>query len=206
MSKKFTKDDLEKFHDYEIFIPKRTIYLGSMESSIENGESGVDAAMAERLIKNLHFLENQSDEPITIIMNNVGGDWYHGMAIFDAIRATRCHVTIKGYGNVMSMGSVILQAADERVLMPNATVMVHDGYDGYIGVPKSMEAYAEQSKKIRQVMYDIYAERSGKPATFWEKRCVNDFWLSAEEAVEIGLADSVEPPFERPENHEDLKS
>lgn len=197
MPRKFTKDDLEKFHDYEIFIPKRTIYMGSHESSLTEGESGTDAMMAERLVKNLLFLESQSDEPVTIIMNNLGGDWYHGMAIYDAIKNCRCHVTVKGYGNVMSMGSIILQAGDERVLMPHAVVMVHDGQDGYAGVPKDMESYAEQSKKVRRRMYEIYAERSGKTPSYWEKKCRGDYWLSAEEAVEEGLADSVEQPYER---------
>jgi hypothetical protein len=60
--------------------------MGSEDVDMEMGESGTDAAMAERAIKNLHILDNASSEPITIITNNLGGSVFHGMAIYDAIK------------------------------------------------------------------------------------------------------------------------
>lgn len=196
---KTTKDDLEKFHDCEIFVPSRTIYLGTQSYVGESEqESGVDYSMAEKLIKNMHFLEQRSaTEQINIILNSLGGDWYHGMAIYDTIRNSTCRISMQGRGYVMSMGSVILQAADERVLMPNATVMIHDGQEGFEGSPRSMEAWAAYSKHTRRRMYEIYAERSGRSVRFWEQRCANDRILSAQEAVELGLADRLEVPPRR---------
>jgi ATP-dependent protease ClpP protease subunit len=84
-----------------------------------------------------------------------------------------------------------MQAADDRVIHQNASMMIHDGNDGFSGHAKNFEMWAEQSKKTRQLMYDIYAERSGKASKYWEKKCLIDFVMDAQEAVNEGLADKV---------------
>jgi hypothetical protein len=62
---KYTRDDIDKFHDYDIYIPTRTLYIGP------SNEDGItDVIVAERLIKNLHILESLNSNPITILMNN----------------------------------------------------------------------------------------------------------------------------------------
>ena len=60
MSKRLNRDDIDKFHDYSLHVPSRTIYMGSENGEQwENGaESGVDAIMAERFIKNILILES----------------------------------------------------------------------------------------------------------------------------------------------------
>ncbi len=73
---KHVRDDLDRFHDYSIYIPTRTIYMGSEEHDLVEGESGTDGAMAERVIKNLHILDSIAEAPIQILMNNIGGDEY----------------------------------------------------------------------------------------------------------------------------------
>ena len=191
---KFTRDDVDKFFDYDIDIPHRTIYMGSADVSDE-GESGTDAVMAERVIKALHLLD-QKDEPITIIMNNPGGDWYHGMAIFDAIKSCQSEITIKVYGVAMSMGAVILQAADNRQLAPNSRVMIHYGYAGMDGHSKTFQKWADEFKKIDKEMEDILLEKiREKHPTFkkedLEKLLDHDSILSAKEAVNLGLADEI---------------
>lgn len=192
MSKKFTRDDIDRLHEYGIHVPSRTLYLGSINKDYDGGEeAGVDFLLAERMIKNIFVLESISSEPITIIMNNVGGDWFHGMAIYDAIVHCKCHITVIVYGQAMSMATIILQAADDRVMMPNSELMIHDGNEAYEGTPKAFEAWAEQSKKNRMKMYEIYALKSNRPVSFWEKKCSNDYFITSEESIEIGLADRI---------------
>jgi ATP-dependent Clp endopeptidase proteolytic subunit ClpP len=195
-----TKDDIDKFFDYDIDLTNRTLYVGSVSVTDDGDESGVDAIMAERVIKALHLLEAQGpqgDKPITIIMNNPGGDWYHGMAIYDAIKSCKNHITIKVFGMAMSMGSIILQAADERILAPNAKVMIHYGY---MGMPanhtKIFQKWAEETKRINHQMVDIYMEKIlSKNPNFQRKKlikmCNFDTILTAQEAVNLGLADSI---------------
>ncbi len=196
MSKRINRDDVDKLYDYDLYIPGRVIYMGSTESSIDSGESGVEAIMAERMIKALLLLD-QKDEPITIVMNNPGGDWYHGMAIYDAIKACQSHVTIKVYGMAMSMGGVILQAADKRIIAPNAKFMMHYGYMGMDSThAKIFENWAEESKKINKDMEQIFLlkmqEKDPKMKLSALKKMLDyDTVLNARETVELGLADAV---------------
>lgn len=196
MSKRVNRDDVDKFHDYGIYIPSRTIFMGSEEFSVELGESGVDGKMAERVVKNLNILEGINKEPITIIMNNPGGDEYHGLAIYDAIKTATCHVTIKVYGMAMSMGSIILQAADERVLSPNAKFMIHYGYFSMSEHAKTVYKWTEENKKVDVWMEQLYLEKiRHKHPDFKLKKvqemCNFDTILSARETVDLGLADKI---------------
>jgi len=151
------RTNLERWFDHSVDEASRTIYLGSIGST-DDEESGVDHLMAERLIKGMSFLENRSNKPIRILMNNPGGNWYHGMAIYDAIRLSSCHCTIVVYGYAMSMGSVILQAADVRVMMPNSRVMIHYGSDGAYGHSKIFEKLAQETRRINLEMENIYLD------------------------------------------------
>lgn len=191
---RINRDDVDKLYDYDLYIPSRTIYMGSVESTSE-GDSGVDAIMAERLIKALHLLD-QKDEPITIIMNNPGGDWYHGMAIYDAIKACQSHVTIKVYGMAMSMGAVILQAADKRVMMPNARFMMHYGYMGWDGHSKTFDKWADENKILNKEMEKLLLSKIQEVKPNFTLKQVEDLLnhdtiYSADETVAMGLADEV---------------
>lgn len=189
-----SKENADRWFDYDIHFESRTLYVGSKYIFEDGGESGVDAHMAEYLMKGLHLfrLARSTNEPVTIIMNNCGGDWYHGMAIYDFIRTCHFKVNMEVYGHVMSMGSIILQAADKRSMSPESKMMIHDGYMSMADIhPRSFERWAEESKKIRQRMYEIYASRSSSTAKYWEKQCAFDKFYTAKEAVQEGLADNI---------------
>jgi ATP-dependent Clp protease protease subunit len=193
---RYNRDDIDKFHDYGIFIPQRIIYMGSEGSDNSENENGVDYLMAERAIKNLHILDTQSDQPITVIMNNPGGDTYHGMAIYDAIKGCRSHVTVKVFGHAMSMGSIILQAADERLIAPNAKFMMHYGYLALDGHAKNAEKWIEDSKRDDKWMEKMYLEKIQEKQPHFTiarlKRMLEfDTILTAEQTVALGLADQV---------------
>lgn len=196
MSRRFNRDDIDKFHDYSLYIPHRTIYMGSESHDVSEGESGTDGAMAERMIKNLAILDAMSGEPITIIMNNPGGDPYHGLAIFDAIRACRSEVIVKVLGAAMSMGSIILQAADQRLMAPNARVMIHVGYFGMNEHAKTVYKWVEENKKIDEWMEELFLAKIREkhpmfPARKVKQMCEFDTILDARETVHLGLADGI---------------
>jgi len=158
---KFKKDDIDQFMDSDIYLPTRTIYMGSITSG-DDGEGGVDYALAERMIKALHILDSQApngDKPIVIIMNNVGGDVFHGMAIYDAIKNCKNHVTIKAYGHAMSMGSIILQAADQRMMSKNSRIMIHYGSNGVSGHAKTTYKWTDEIKKFDKFMEELFLEK-----------------------------------------------
>jgi ATP-dependent Clp endopeptidase proteolytic subunit ClpP len=192
---RINRDDVDKLYDYDLYIPSRTIYMGSTEVDLEGNESGTDPVMAERVIKALHLLD-QKNEPITIIMNNPGGSWYDGMAIYDAVKACQSHITIKVFGVAMSMGAVILQAADERVMAPNARCMIHYGYMGWSGHSKTFDKWGDENKRINKEMEDILLFRIKQAQPNYALNTLqnlldHDTILSADETVKLGLADKV---------------
>lgn len=171
---KLQKDNIDRFFDYDINIDSRTIYVGS--ASADDGDSGVDCIMAERLLKAIHLLEHAApngDKPITIITNNPGGDYLHGMAIYDAISTCESYVIIKGYGYAMSMGSIILQAADERIIAPNAKFMIHYGYESLSNHSKIFLKWAKEGQIVNRDMEEIYLtkmlQKDAKDSEAFEK-------------------------------------
>jgi ATP-dependent protease ClpP protease subunit len=165
----FKKDDIDKFIDYDIYLPTRTIYMGSISSDESGNEIGVDHILAERCLKTLHILDTQApagDKPITIIMNNYGGDVRHGMAIYDAIKDCKNHVTIKVYGGAMSMGSIILQAADRRIMSQNSRLMIHYGIHGHVDHAKITSKWQKEADRFDRFMEDLYLQKmEGKSLT-----------------------------------------
>lgn len=189
-------DDIEKFHDCSLYIPTRTVYVGSEKYDFEHGESGTDGAMAERLIKNLHILDGLAEEPISVLMNNIGGCEYSCFAIIDAIRSCRSHISVTVFGHAMSAGSLILQAADERIMSPLSVQMLHYGTWGYNDHSKTFQKWAEEGKRIDGWMEHYYLNRIREKHPKYslkklQKLLDHDTFLSAEQSVELGLADRI---------------
>lgn len=195
------KDHLETLHDYGIHVPSRMIILESSTND-EGEETGVNYFMAMRFLKNFYLLENINKDPITIFLNTNGGDIEQGMAIYDEIVSAKSHVTIIVKGNACSMGSVILQSGDERVLRPHSNVMIHAGSPGH-GGGNANEAYnyakfeLSQRKKMDKILYDRMVAKFHKENKTFTKNRFNELmlkghYMDAQEAVNFGLADRIE--------------
>lgn len=193
MSKKIDKSDIDHFQDNNIYVPTRTIYMGPTEA---DGET--DCIMAEKVIKNLHILDHryEPEKPISIIMSNPGGHVEDGMAIYDAIKACQSQVNIIVYGKAWSMASVILQAADVRIMAPNSKLMIHYGTIGVEGHPKMVKSWIKDGDDFDQWMQEMFLEKiRSKHPKFKDSKLEEmmnfDKIFTADEAVEIGLADYV---------------
>lgn len=202
--RRHNKEELDHWFDVSVLQSQRTLYLGTC-SQQSDGESGTDWQMAEMFIKGITYLSSLSSKPIIVHQNNLGGDWYHGMAVYDAIRACRCHVTMVAWGYCCSMGSIIFQAADTRIIAPNAVMMIHDGEDTLHGPAKTVERWAAYSKVLRQRMYSIYLERIREKRRIKvekiEDLCSHDTIYDAKKAVDVGLADWVLETMDDPKLH-----
>lgn len=183
------KDYMDKFFEYGVDLDSRTMYINDIS------EKGV-----ENILKGLHLLElaaPNGDKPINIILNNDGGTMYVGMAIYDRIRACQNKVIITVFGQAESMGCILLQAGDKRILAPHARIMFHEGKgelaeDTY----DNIEAFWAEEKRYGKIVDDILLNRirekhpQFKESAFRKMNKV-DQYLSAEKAVELGLADEV---------------
>jgi ATP-dependent Clp protease protease subunit len=170
--------------------------MGSEDYDVDGGESGTDGRMAERFLKNMKILEAISDAPITVLINNVGGDEYHGFAIYDAMKVSKCKVTAKVFGHAMSMGSIVLQAASERIMAPTSRQMIHYGTWGHDSHAKTARKWSDEGEKINEWMEQMYLEkiREKNPdfsLSTLREMLDHDTFLTAEESVDLGLADMV---------------
>jgi ATP-dependent Clp protease protease subunit len=212
--RKRVPNDVSQIHDFNLSIRNREIYLHSRSDFDE--ELGVDFHLSTHFIKNLNFLCAQNNSNILVRMHeDLGGSWTNGMAIFDAMTFSVAPITMLVYSGACSMSSIILQAADNRVLMPHADLMVHFGTESeensYLGFMSS----ADFRKKYTPKMLKIYAKRcikgkffqeyyktptEEKVMRFIEKQMKEkgDWWMDSEEAVNYGFADGVlgQPGFE----------
>lgn len=190
---RLNKDDIEHFIENDLYVPTRTIWIGPMNS--ENVE--VNAMMAERAIKNIHILDSKAQAPIEIISLNYGGGVVEGMAIFDAIKLCRSFVTMKIFGCSNSIGSVILQAADKRLLAPNSEVMIHYGYASYgENHPKAIKNAQKKDQRFDKWMVDMYLEKIREKHPNFARSQLDkwldfDKWMTADEAIKYGLADAI---------------
>lgn len=171
--------------DNGVHIESRTIYLGDEQS----GE--IDAVVAAKFIKALHCLTNKNPRTVNVILNTGGGCYFNGMAIYDAIKHCHAEVVIYVLGQAMSMGSIILQAADTRVMYPNATLMLHDGQVNMSSDHKTFSNWAKYYESSRKKVYELFSERSGVSVAKLKRKCEGDFILTAEEAKDLNLIDTI---------------
>ncbi len=206
MSSPLKVDTIADINHFGLDTQQRELYLHSHISSDEE-DNGVDFRIVPQFLKNIRLLDSISHEPILIHMNLCGGDWSCGMAIFDAIELCRSHVTVVVYGQAESMSTIILQAADARIMTPSAWFMVHYGSTAESGQYLNVQNAIKLDRKICEDMLDIYADVCLKSDYFAEKYTEpthekvknylkrkfkdGDWYLTAEEAVYYGFADGV---------------
>ena len=205
-NKKTNSELINDVHNFSLNVDTREIFLNSHIADCEE-ESGVDWRMATKFNKNIRLLTTgiRAEQPILIHMHTVGGNWEDGLAIYDIIKScTNTHITIIAYAHARSMSSIIFQAADTRIFMPNSIWLMHMGDMGFDGQAQSFEAEAEWAKKDHDRMLDIYVESaydsqiySGKSKkqikNFIDKglRLKQEWYMTAREAIRHGYADAV---------------
>lgn len=179
-------DQIQLFHSNDLYTAKRIITL--------TGE--IDQNQYEKVIKNLKVLDS-TEGAIDLIINSEGGDLEMGFAIYDAIKACKNPVIATVYGAASSAASLILQAADERIMSANAYLMIHLGYELTEGNPLDKKIWDAHHKVFGDRMVNVYYERvlekdpKYKKEKF-EKMISRDTILYTENAIQLGLADRVE--------------
>jgi ATP-dependent protease ClpP protease subunit len=197
---------IEEVHKFGLCLDTREIFL---HGYFDNGEEdpGVNYQMANTFLKNIRILESCGEDIIIIHQHNLGGYVHDGMMIYDAIANSTCHVLLIMHGIAASMGAVIPQAADTRVIMPNTMFMVHDGSSGgdvltYKQV-QSVSAYEREWYNITMGIYGGVCVHGDffKTGGYDEDGVIKfikkkldqkeDWWLLSNDVVKYGFADAV---------------
>lgn len=133
---------------------------------------------------------------IDVRINCKGGDVFDGVAIYNALRQHHARVTTKVDSLAASIASVIAQAGDERIMVQHSQMMIHDAHGVCVGGSEDMAQMADLLERQSDLIADIYSKRAGGAKNASEFRALMraETWLTAEEAVDAGLADRVVAP------------
>lgn len=131
------------------------------------------------------------EKDVVVSINSPGGDFFEGVAIYNLLREHKNKVTVKVVGLAASAASVIAMAADELQIAKSGFLMIHNSWAIVMGNRKDMEESAAVLEKFDSAMADVYVERSGMEKEEIEEMMDAETWLSATDAIDMGLADSV---------------
>lgn len=138
------------------------------------------------------LLEQISASSIELRINSPGGDVYDGIAIYSALIDHPANVAVKVDALAASAASFIAQAGDTVEMGRNSELMIHDAWGMCVGNAADMLEMNAILNKASDNIASIYAARAGNGGTAtWRKRMEGEVWYSAQEAVDVGLADSV---------------
>lgn len=171
------------------FLKQRKIFLWG----------GVNDASARDITEKLLYLEAVAPgEPITFYINTPGGSITAGMAIYDTIKLISSPVKVVVTGMAASMGSILLSAPAKgnRFLYPHAQVMIHQPLimGEFQGPAVDIHIQAQEMERTREELNRILAAASGQSLEKVTRDTDRDFYLSAKEAIEYGLADAIITP------------
>ena len=126
---------------------------------------------------------------IQMLLSTYGGCVYDGLSLYDAVKNSNTEVDITCFGKIMSMGIIILLSAKTRKAYRNTTFMIHEGSSGFIGKVADMEESVEESKRLREVIFDIIEKETKIPKAKLDevRKSRMDWYLTAEEALKYGL-------------------
>jgi ATP-dependent Clp endopeptidase proteolytic subunit ClpP len=131
---------------------------------------------------------------IRVEINSPGGDVFDGIAIYNSLRNHEAEITTRVDGIAASIASVIAQAGDHRIMVAASQMMIHNAWGLTVGDSGDHEDMAGILRQQDDVIASIYAARSGKPADEFIALMDAETWMTADQAVEHGLADEVFTP------------
>ena len=154
----------------------------------------INDAVAHVVVAQLLFLESENpDKEISLYINSPGGSISSGMAIYDTMQFIKPNVSTLCIGMAASMGAFLLQAGakGKRFALPNSTVMIHQPLGGFQGQASDIEIHAKYILSLRERLYTLMAEHTGRTVEEIARDSERDNFLTADEAVAYGLVDQV---------------
>ena len=154
----------------------------------------VNEVTANLIVAQLLFLESENPEKdVSFYINSPGGSVSAGLAIYDTMQFIKPDVSTLCVGQAASMGAFLLGAGakGKRFALPNSRVMIHQPMGGFQGQASDIEIHAKEILYLRERLNQLLSLHTGKDVEAIQKDTDRDNFLSAEEAVEYGLVDSV---------------
>ncbi len=175
----------ERAYDiYSLLLKERIIFLGTP----------INDQVANLIVAQLLYLANEDPEKdIQFYINSPGGQITSGLAIYDTMQLISCPVTTMAVGMAASMATVLLTGgtAGRRYALPNATIHLHQPLGGVQGQAVDIEIEAKEILRMRELLNDILIRHTGLKDDEINKYTDRNFYMTAEEAVKLGIIDKV---------------
>ncbi|HEX9415698.1 MAG TPA: ATP-dependent Clp endopeptidase proteolytic subunit ClpP [Gaiellaceae bacterium] len=172
------------FDIFSRLLNERIIFLGTP----------VDDQIANLIIAQLLHLESEDpDKDVYIYVNSPGGSVYAGLAIYDTMQYIKPDVQTICVGIAMSMGALLLAGGTKgkRLALPNAKILIHQVSSGFQGQATDIEIQARETINMKRKMEEIIAEHAEQPLEKVAKDMERDYFMTAQEAKEYGIIDTV---------------
>ncbi len=170
------------------------IYSRLLKERVVFAVGPVEDYMANVIVAQLLFLESENpDKDVHLYINSPGGSVTAGMAIYDTMQFIKPDVSTLCIGQAASMGALLLAggAAEKRFCLPHSRVMIHQPLGGFQGQATDIDIHAREILKVKETLNQILAHHTGQPVDKIEEDTERDRFLSAHEAAEYGLIDTV---------------
>lgn len=157
----------------------------------------VETHMVNTIVAQMLYLEKKDpDKDIIMYINSPGGEVYSGMAIYDTMQYVKCDVQTICTGLAASMGSMLLVGWTKwkRYILPHSRVMIHQPLSGVQGQITDMQIAVEEGVKLKKILTQIMADRTGQKYDKVSADMERDRWLSAEDALKYGIVDKIISP------------
>lgn len=154
---------------------------------------GIDQQLAERVVNQLLAMAAESDDEIRLFINSQGGHVESGDTIHDVLRFITPKVKIIATGWAASAGALIYVAVprEQRYCLPNTRFLLHQPAGQTSGRASEIEIETGEILKMRKRLNAIFAEQTGQPIERIERDTKNNFWLSAQDAVDYGIVGKI---------------
>lgn len=178
--------ELNGERSYDIFsrlLKDRIIFI--------SGE--INDSLANSVIAELLYLDSINNNDISIYINSPGGSVTSGMAIYDTMNFIKSDVCTICCGIAASMGAFLLSCGTrgKRYILPNADVMIHQPLGGANGQATDIQIASDRIINIKHRLNKILAKNTKKNLRKIEKDTERDNYMTAEEALEYGIIDSI---------------
>jgi ATP-dependent Clp protease protease subunit len=172
---------------YDIFsrlLKDRIVFL--------DGE--INDVSADLVVAQLLFLDGQDiDKDINLYINSPGGSVTAALAIYDTIQHVRSDVQTICLGQAASMAALVLTAGavGKRMVLPSSRVLIHQPWGGAQGQARDIGIQSKEIVRLKKLIIEYFAKHTGKKTEQIASDLERDFFMSAQDAVEYGIADSI---------------
>ena len=178
----------ERAYDiYSLLLRERIIFLGTP----------INDQVANAILAQLLFLNSQDpDRDINLYINSPGGQITSGLAIFDTMRMITAPVSTIAVGMAASMATILLTAGTKgkRHALPNATIHLHQPLGGVQGQAADIEIEAREILRMRDLLNSVLRQQTKMTDEQIARYTDRNMYLTAQQAVEVGLIDAVLEP------------